>query len=65
MAAKCQKTKEEISLSSKKKESYKSDTRDEIDLDQANDQYPLQLQEAKERKQQAANKVVYSFTPFL
>lgn len=43
MAAKCQKTRKRISLSNKEKESYESDTKDEIDPNQANDEYPLQL----------------------
>ena len=41
--AKCQRAKGGISLSSEEKESYESDSKDEIDLDQANDKYPLQL----------------------
>ena len=41
IAAKCQKAKRRISLFSKKKGDYKSDTKDKIDLDQANDKYPL------------------------
>lgn len=43
MTANCKKTREEISLSSKKKEDYKSDTRNEIDSDQPNNKYLQQL----------------------
>ena len=65
MAAKRQRARRGIDLSSEKKEDYESDTEDEMDLDQANDEYPLQLWEAMGEKLQAASKVVYSFTNYL
>ena len=44
MAAKCQKARRGISLSSEREENYKSDTKDETDPDQAgNDKNLLQL----------------------
>ena len=43
MAAKCQRAKERISLSSEEEKDYKSDSKDEIDPDPANDKYLLQL----------------------
>lgn len=43
MAAKLQRAREGVSLSSKEKKNYESDTKDEIDLNQANNKYPLQL----------------------
>ena len=44
MAARHQRAKEKISLSSEKKENYESDTKDETDLDQAdNNKNLLQL----------------------
>ena len=44
MAAKCQRTRERISLSSEEKKNYESDTGDETNPDQAsNNKNPLQL----------------------
>ena len=44
MAARCQRARRGICLSSEEEENYKSDTRDETDPDQAgNDKNPLQL----------------------
>lgn len=44
MAAKCQRTRREISLPSKEEENYEGNTGDKTDPDHAgNDKYPLQL----------------------
>ena len=43
LAAKRQRARKGISLSNKKEQSYEIDTRDNIDLDQVNDEYSLQL----------------------
>lgn len=43
MAAKHRSARERISLSSEEEENYESNTRDETDLDQAINKYPLQL----------------------
>lgn len=43
LGAKHCKTKKEISSSSAEKENYKSDAKDDMDPDQADDKYPLQL----------------------
>lgn len=64
IAAKRQRAKREINLFSKKEEYYKSDNRDEIDLDQTNNKYLLQLQKAMKKKLQVADKVVYSFATY-
>lgn len=59
MAAKCQKTRAAMSLSSEEKKNDESDTGNENDPDSANDEYSLQLREVIGRKLQAASKVVY------
>lgn len=58
MAAKCWKARGEIGFSSEKKRNYKSDTRDKIDSNQANDEYPLPNWEIIKGKLQVANKIV-------
>lgn len=60
MAAKRQRARGGISLSSEEGGNYESDTGDETDPDQANDEYLLQLWEAMGGKLRAT-KVVYSF----
>ena len=43
MTGKCYKNRRQINLSNKKEKNYKSDIRDNINLDQANNKYLLQL----------------------
>ena len=59
MAAKCQRAKGRIRLSNKEKGNYKNNTRDKIDLDQANYKYLLKFEKGIGKKLQAASKVVY------
>lgn len=50
MVSKCQKTRREICLSSKKKQNYKSDIRNKTNSDQANNEYSLPNWEVIEGK---------------
>lgn len=43
LVAKCCRTRKGINWSNTKKENYESDTKDDMDIDQANDKYSLQL----------------------
>ena len=61
MAAKCRRARGTISLSSKEKENYKSDTEDEMDPDQAgDDKNLLQLKERGQGKIRLTQ-VIYTF----